>query len=185
MGTIEINEQGTTGSNSVTINLGDVSSGDSISAAHIQDIADAYSDEITRRGSTPGTYTFTQGTSIANQPLIDLIDDLEAANPPLYDPGYTTNPGTVSAPGSGDNTNVEHAAEVDLTWNVGAYTAGIRANNASLADNAKIFASAINAVASKVENAAAICTCNCNYCTCNCNYCTCNCNYACTCNCNY
>jgi hypothetical protein len=38
---------------------------------------------------------------------------------------------------------------------------------------------------SKLNSAAAVCVCNCNYCTCNCNYCTCNCNYACTCNCNY
>lgn len=43
----------------------------------------------------------------------------------------------------------------------------------------------INTMITGINNAGAVCTCNCNYCTCNCNYCTCNCNYSCTCNCNY
>lgn len=49
----------------------------------------------------------------------------------------------------------------------------------------KIYASDINSVITALQNAGAVCTCNCNYCSCNCNYCTCNCNYSCTCNCNY
>jgi hypothetical protein len=48
-----------------------------------------------------------------------------------------------------------------------------------------ITASNVNLLIDELNDAGAVCTCNCNYCTCNCNYCTCNCNYACTCNCNY
>jgi len=55
---------------------------------------------------------------------------------------------------------------------------GVRSNNV-------IFAQEINNMVQKVNDAGAVCVCNCNYCTCNCNYCTCNCNYSCTCNCNY
>jgi hypothetical protein len=49
----------------------------------------------------------------------------------------------------------------------------------------KITAQNINDLITEINNAGAVCLCNCNYCTCNCNYCTCNCNYTCTCNCNY
>jgi hypothetical protein len=48
-----------------------------------------------------------------------------------------------------------------------------------------IYAADINKLIKEINDAGAVCLCNCNYCTCNCNYCTCNCNYACTCNCNY
>ena len=48
-----------------------------------------------------------------------------------------------------------------------------------------IYGSYLNDLMTSLEQAAAVCLCNCNYCTCNCNYCTCNCNYSCTCNCNY
>jgi len=48
-----------------------------------------------------------------------------------------------------------------------------------------IRASDINKLIKEINDAGAVCLCNCNYCTCNCNYCTCNCNYSCTCNCNY
>ena len=49
----------------------------------------------------------------------------------------------------------------------------------------RISSADINTMITGINNAGAVCTCNCNYCTCNCNYCTCNCNYSCTCNCNY
>ena len=57
----------------------------------------------------------------------------------------------------------------------------------NLADfsGSQLSAQSVNDLITAINNAGAVCTCNCNYCTCNCNYCTCNCNYACTCHCNY
>jgi hypothetical protein len=49
----------------------------------------------------------------------------------------------------------------------------------------EIESSVMRNIITQIQNAGAVCLCNCNYCTCNCNYCTCNCNYSCTCNCNY
>ena len=60
------------------------------------------------------------------------------------------------------------------------YSAGFSGVSA----NTIVLASHINSMIDKIQEAGAVCLCNCNYCTCNCNYCTCNCNY-CTCNCNY
>jgi hypothetical protein len=178
MGSIQSDVQGTTGGDGVTYTIGDVSSGSLIDNAKFSDIATKVNQERVRRGGSNASFSFSG--IIQDSEIQALIDGIEGVNPPLRGTGYTTNPGTVSAPGSGDNTDVQHAAEVAIAGtNAGAYTSGIR--NLS----AKIFASEINSIIDKLQGAGAVCTCNCNYCTCNCNYCTCNCNYACTCNCNY
>ena len=178
MGTIEKNVQGTVGGDTAVYTIADVSVGDAINDAKFVTLANLVNQERVRRGSSNATFNFT-GT-IGDNEIQALINGIEGPNPPEQGAGYTTNPGTVSAPGSGNNTNVQHAAEVDIaTTNAPAYTSGIR--NLS----AQIKASEINSIIDKLQGAGAVCTCNCNYCTCNCNYCTCNCNYACTCNCNY
>jgi hypothetical protein len=178
MGTINKDVQGTTGGDGVTYTISDVSSGDLIAPGALAAIAVAVNSERERRGGTAQTYTFTG--VIDKTEIQALIDGIEGVNPPLRGSGFTTNPGTVSAAGSGDNTDVQHADEVDLAGtNAPAYTGGIRSLSSV------IYASEINSIIDKVQAAGAVCTCNCNYCTCNCNYCTCNCNYACTCNCNY
>jgi len=178
MGTIENNPLGTVGGDTATYSVADVSSGSAIAASKFTAIATIVNQERVRRGGANAGFSFTG--KIDDSEVQALITQLEAINPPEYAPDYTTNPGTVSAPGSGTNTDIQHAAEVTLgPWNAPAYTGGIR--NLS----AQIKASEINSIIDKVQAAGAVCTCNCNYCTCNCNYCTCNCNYACTCNCNY
>ena len=49
----------------------------------------------------------------------------------------------------------------------------------AVAPGQAITATSVNALITELNNAGAVCTCNCNYCTCNCNYaCTCNCNYS-------
>jgi len=64
-------------------------------------------------------------------------------------------------------------------------TAPVSSGAGNFTAGQKITSGIINALIDEINNAGAVCLCNCNYCTCNCNYCTCNCNYACTCNCNY
>ena len=55
------------------------------------------------------------------------------------------------------------------------YSAGFSGVSA----NTIVLASHINSMIDKIQEAGAVCLCNCNYCTCNCNYtCTCNCNYS-------
>lgn len=178
MGTINTNVVGTNSGDGVTYTIADVSAGTLVSATKFTELAGKVNQERVRRGSTNATFTFTG--KIDKTEIQALITQLEAADPPARGAGYTTNPGTVSAPGSGDNTDVAHAAEVAIpATDAPAYTLGIRSLSA------KIFASEINSIIDKIQAAGGVCTCNCNYCTCNCNYCTCNCNYACTCNCNY
>ena len=78
--------------------------------------------------------------------------------------------------------NLGGGAQQDVYFTVApAYTGGFQ----GVDPNTLIQAEEINAMIDKVNGAASVCVCNCNYCTCNCNYCTCNCNYSCTCNCNY
>jgi len=178
MGTIENNPVGTNAPDTAVYNLADVSAGDTITAQKFNDIAAIVNQERARRGYSAASFSFTG--NIADSEVQALITQLEAADPPPRGLGYTNNPGTVSAIGSGDNTDIQHAAEVSIpTTDAEGYTSGIRDLSAT------ILASEINSIIDKVQAAGAVCTCNCNYCTCNCNYCTCNCNYACTCNCNY
>lgn len=66
----------------------------------------------------------------------------------------------------------------------GLNNAGWTANFGGVSTGQYIAASNINDLIYKLNQAATICICNCNYCVCDCNYCTCNCDY-CTCNCNF
>lgn len=78
--------------------------------------------------------------------------------------------------------NLGAGAQQDVYFPVApSYTGGFQ----GVDQNRLIYAEEINAMIDKVNGAAGVCVCNCDYCTCNCNYCTCNCNYSCTCNCNY
>lgn len=88
-------------------------------------------------------------------------------------------------------TDTIDAGEMNQLVN-GINTAGWTANFGGVASGQYIAASNINDMIYKLNQAAAVCICNCNYCvcdcnycTCNCDYCTCNCNFGCTCNCNY
>ena len=88
-------------------------------------------------------------------------------------------------------TSTIDAGEINQMVN-GINTAGWTANFGGVSGGQYIAASNINDLIYKLNQAAAVCICNCNYCvcdcnycTCNCDYCTCNCNFGCTCNCNY
>lgn len=85
-------------------------------------------------------------------------------------------------------TNLSVADQIDaeeLNAMVSAIdSAGYTGGFTGVADGDIITNTHINALITKLNNAGAVCICNCNYCTCDCNYCTCDCNY-CTCNCNY
>ncbi|MDA9954641.1 hypothetical protein N9D61_10125 [Planktomarina sp.] len=178
MGSVQTDVQGNNSSDAATYSIADVSANTLIQAAKFTDIATKVNQERVRRGSSNASFSFTG--AINDSEIQALINGIEGPNPPATSNNYTENPGTVSAPGSGNNTNVAHAAEVAIPeTNAGPYTGGIR----DLTNPIK--ASEINSIIDKLQAAGAVCTCNCNYCTCNCNYCTCNCNYACTCNCNY
>ena len=190
-----------------TYSLTDATSGTLISAAGINSIRTAYASECSRRGlSAPSGSTVSSGGSITSAHINNLKSSIENTATKIT-PIVTT-----SSSGSGGNIvsgqrsdavfpngtqfvesggvqtwlgpgNPNPAADNPPDVSVPSYTSGFA--GISNPTTTTIKASDINALIKKVNDAGAVCLCNCNYCTCNCNYCTCNCNYACTCNCNY
>jgi hypothetical protein len=152
---------GTNASNAVSYSVATVSAGSAISSAKFNQLISTVNQERVRRGSA--------ATSIAISVLISAadIDQIQAALEipgPAADQAYEPT-GTLS---------IVTFPQISAP---SGFTTESRGNGITAAN--------VNALITELNNAGAVCTCNCNYCTCNCNYCTCNCNYSCTCNCNY
>jgi hypothetical protein len=152
---------GTNASNAVTYGQATVSVGQSIAAATWNSIATTINAERGRRG-----YGAVLG---------GVTNPIQAATFNAFKTALE-----VPGPAASQAYNVSGTVTV-VTYPQAPVPTGATA----VSIGQQITAAGLNALITELNNAGAVCTCNCNYCTCNCNYCTCNCNYACTCNCNY
>ena len=191
---------GTNASNAVSYAQGGVTVGATILSSTWSTLVTNVGNERGRRGSTPsfsgGPYTVG---SIINAALFNSIkgqleysgptatqaynganQNINSSNGQVYSYTYYTYD---SYYGAYSTVNVYVAAPAPEVITYSAATAPT--GSTAVAAGNLITASGLNALITELNNAGAVCTCNCNYCTCNCNYCTCNCNYSCTCNCNY
>jgi len=169
---------GTNANNAVASYASTITAGTTITASRLTGLVTSTNSERTRRGGT--TTTVTLGALISAVDFNNIRTAMQGitagpAASQAYMTGhvnsnYTATDDTASLP----SMIVTYAQVAAPTITSSAQTAGTI-----------VYASSLNAMINDLNNAGAVCTCNCNYCTCNCNYCTCNCNYSCTCNCNY
>lgn len=166
--------------NGVTLTIATVTTSDTVSKSKFDTLITEISKERVRRGHTTYSYTISKSNQINTDDVKSMIDNLNVSGPGsnIY---YT---------GAGINQDFTGAADTNAPPSVGSMTQSTTQLGAPTlpgvpAKQTVIKADVINTLITGLVNAAAACTCNCNYCTCNCNYCTCNCNYSCTCNCNY
>jgi hypothetical protein len=164
---------GNTSSDATSYSIGSVSAGSIINGAKFTEIFNAVNTERSRRGQAaivnPGFTGSIEASDI--NALKSGIEVAAAALGSFYDRFGII---TTDAYAETNGVTTYYAT-------AGAYTGGFAGVSAGIL----ISSSHINDLISKLNGAASVCVCNCNYCTCNCNYCTCNCNYSCTCNCNY
>ena len=153
---------GTNASDAVSYGIASVAAGGSITNLKFSDLVTKISAERQRRNKT--SFSLSLNNPISAADFNSMLTNLNVKGHDVSQ-AYNTS-GTVNI------TTYPQISE----------PAGIPAN---VTASSSITATVINDLITAINNAGAVCSCNCNYCTCNCNYCTCNCNYACTCNCNY
>ena len=192
---------GTNASNAVSYNIASVGSTDLMRENKLTAIAQKACDERVRRGSTTITIPsgYYSGQIIASR-VQDIRTVVEVAGPAATQAymgqwrDISSSNGTYATGGTVPTYNPVYGAPTGYAAEYATLPppdaidyaqAPAPVGTVSFSKNQRISAVDINAVITEINNAGAVCTCNCNYCTCNCNYCTCNCNYSCTCNCNY
>ena len=148
---------GTNASNAVSYSVGAVVAGGSITAALFNTLINNTNSERVRRGAGTTLTTVSVGTSINATHFNNIKTALEIVGQPASQ-AYNVS-GTVTV----------------VTYPQAAAPSG----STAVSVGTSITATGLNALITELNNAGAVCTCNCNYCTCNCNYaCTCNCNYS-------
>ena len=148
---------GTNASNAVSYGVGGVTAGGTILASTWSALASTITSERARRGQGSSMPTISANTTILATYFNQLKAQLEVAGP-VNDVAYNNN-------GTQDVITFPQA--------------GVPSGSTAVAIGDTITAAGLNALITELNNAGAVCTCNCNYCTCNCNYaCTCNCNYS-------
>jgi hypothetical protein len=189
---------GTTASNAVVYNIAQVTNKNIVTNALFTDIIDKVNQERTRRAVTTTSITLN---TIINHLDFNAIKDAVTLGSGTTDQAYNDPSSSgfngyygyhyVAIP-SYFNTYYQHqyfyyrGPYLNTLPPVTTYSSpAVSITAAAAAQYDKITVLNFNKIINDINNAGAVCTCNCNYCTCNCNYCTCNCNYSCTCNCNY
>ena len=169
---------GNTSSDTTSYAIGTVDSNTVISSAKFTELMNRVNDERARRGvGAAAQPSYTDNSSKVEASDLNAIKSAVEVTPTaLGTAGYLDRHGYQT------NSSYQDANNVTQYFSQGgAYTAGF----AGVSATGTMYAQNVNDMITKINAAAAVCMCNCNYCTCNCNYCTCNCNYACTCHCNY
>ena len=190
---------GTNASNAISYNISEVIGTELMRESKLLAVAQRACDERVRRGST--TITIPSGYYsglIYGSRIQDIRTVVEVAGPAATQAyngagnGVNSSNGQVATGSTPNYDNYGNIVSYTTTYTAVAQPeiitypqAAAPTNTVTFSKNDRISAENINTVIREINNAGAVCTCNCNYCTCNCNYCTCNCNYSCTCNCNY